>query len=237
MPPSDVANATMSVSRLTLGNPAPARPMASERARRALNVVVAAVGLLLAAPLMGLIALAVWITSDGPVFYRQTRIGLDRRGGLGGNYRRKRDLGGKPFTIIKFRTMRTDARAARQEWASPDDPRVTSVGRVLRRYRLDELPQLLNVLRGEMNVVGPRPEQPKIFADLRSQVPGYSLRQRVRPGITGWAQINHHYDVTLEDVRQKVAYDLEYLRRSSFAHDLRIMLQTVPTMVLKRGGW
>jgi lipopolysaccharide/colanic/teichoic acid biosynthesis glycosyltransferase len=209
----------------------------AELARRALNVAVAAVGLVLAAPVMGAVAFAVWLTSPGPIFYRQTRIGLDRRRGLGGNYRRSVDLGGKPFTILKFRTMRADAGKAPQVWASQDDPRVTRVGRVLRRYRLDELPQLLNVLRGEMNVVGPRPEQPTIFASLREQVAGYSLRQRVRPGITGWAQINHHYDVTVEDVRRKVAYDLEYLERSSVTEDLRIMLQTVPSVVLKLGGW
>ncbi len=211
----------------------------SERARRVLNVFAAAIGLVVAAPIMAVIALAVRLSSPGPVFYRQTRIGLDRRRGFGGNSRRVVDLGGKPFTIYKFRTMRTgvDGKPADQVWATPDDPRITRVGRVLRQFRLDELPQLFNVLRGDMNVVGPRPEQPRIFATLRTQVPGYPLRQRVRPGITGWAQINHHYDLSLEDVTKKVSLDLEYLQRQSVAEDLKIMLQTVPTVALKRGAW
>jgi lipopolysaccharide/colanic/teichoic acid biosynthesis glycosyltransferase len=237
MPPSDLAAAVASAPSQVLGRSNPVHLAPSERARRAVNVAVAAVGLLLVTPVMALIALAIRLTSPGPIFYRQTRIGLDRRHGLGGNYRRRVDLGGKPFTILKFRTMRTDRGGAPEVWASADDPRVTPLGRVLRKYRLDELPQLLNVLRGEMNVVGPRPEQPTIFASLRAQVPGYSLRQRVRPGITGWAQINHHYDVTVEDVRRKVGLDLEYLGRSSVTEDLRIMLQTVPAVVLRQGGW
>ncbi len=210
----------------------------AERARRAVNVAVAAIGLVAAAPVMAVVALAIRLTSPGPVFYRQTRIGLDRRRGFGGNTRRVVDLGGQPFTIYKFRTMRVQTDEGDAEvWAAPDDPRVTPLGRVLRQYRLDELPQLFNVLRGDMNVVGPRPEQPQIFASLRRQVPGYPLRQRVRPGITGWAQINHHYDVTIEDVHTKVAFDLEYLGRQSVAEDLKIMARTLPAVALKRGAW
>src|SRR3954462_15528910 len=117
------------------------------------------------------------------------------------------------------------------------DPRVTSIGRLLRQYRLDELPQLINVLRGEMNIVGPRPERPTIVAELREHIAEYPLRQRARPGITGLAQINHHYDRSLEDVRTKVHYDLEYIRRQCVAKDLRIMLKTVPVILLRRGGW
>ncbi len=211
---------------------------AAGRGRRMLNVAVAAIGLVAAAPIMAVIAVAIRLTSPGPVFYRQTRIGLDRRHTFGGNTRRVVDLGGRPFTIYKFRTMTDGTNDVRtQQWAEPDDPRVTPVGRVLRKYRLDELPQLFNVLRGDMNVVGPRPEQTRIFASLRRQVPGYSLRQRARQGITGWAQVNHHYDRSLEDVRKKLALDLEYLTRQSVGEDLRIMLRTVPTVALKRGAW
>jgi len=187
----------------------------TESMRRTLNVLVAAMTLLLAAPLLLLIALAVKLSSPGPVIYRQVRVGVDRRR-PGSRYHGRRlvDHGGRLFTMYKFRTMRHTDRAA-EVWASPDDRRVTRVGRLLRRYRLDELPQLVNVIRGEMNVVGPRPEQPKIFASLRDQVEQYPLRQRALPGITGWAQVNQSYDRCLEDVRHKVRYDIEYLRRAS----------------------
>ena len=217
----------------------PRRAAQEDRARRALNVAVASLGLLVGSPVMLLIAAVVKLTSRGPVLYRQTRIGLDRRapGNDGGNHRRSRDFGGRPFTIYKFRTMRVGDDAEAQVWAAQDDPRVTAVGRLLRKLRLDELPQLVNVLKGDMNVVGPRPEQPEIFADLRKQVHQYSERQRVRPGITGWAQINHHYDESVEDVRRKVAFDLEYIARQSLTEDLKIMLLTAPTVVLRKGGW
>lgn len=209
-----------------------------DAARRALNVAVAASGLVLTAPLMALIAAAVRLTSGGPVIYRQQRVGVDRRAGRSaGNFRRGEDLGGRPFTIYKFRTMRPNCDAEAQIWASPDDPRVTSVGRLLRKYRLDELPQLFNVLRGDMNVVGPRPEQPRIFADLRTSIDNYPVRQQVLPGITGWAQINHHYDTSVDDVRRKVEYDLEYVRRRSAAIDVWIMLKTFPVVLRKRGAW
>jgi lipopolysaccharide/colanic/teichoic acid biosynthesis glycosyltransferase len=122
-------------------------------------------------------------------------------------------------------------------WAQPDDPRVTAIGRILRKYRLDELPQLWNVMRGDMNIVGPRPEQPAIFVKLRDQIDGYGARQQVRPGITGWAQVNHNYDQCLEDVRRKVSFDLEYIARRSLATDLKIMALTVPVMVFRKGAW
>lgn len=211
----------------------------SEAARRALNIAVAGIGLLLVTPLMCLIAVLIKLTSRGPVLYTQTRVGIDRRGVRDGpsNHRRTDDQGGKPFTIYKFRTMyAADTRTAPEVWATHDDPRVTPVGRVLRKYRLDELPQFLNVLRGDMNVVGPRPEQPKIFARLRDQVPGYQGRQQVPPGITGWAQVNQRYDTSIDDVRRKVSLDLEYVARRSVFEDLRILARTVP-VVLNKGGW
>jgi lipopolysaccharide/colanic/teichoic acid biosynthesis glycosyltransferase len=210
----------------------------AEGARRALNVAVAIVGLVVAAPVMALVALLIKLTSPGPVFFVQTRVGLDRRRPLKGpgDDRRQLDLGGKPFRIYKFRTMRVQAKVV-QVWASPDDPRITPLGRVLRKYRLDELPQLFNVLLGDMNMVGPRPEQPGIVTDLQQRITSYSLRHKVRPGITGWAQINHHYDRSIEDVRRKVSLDLEYIGRRSFTEDLKIMLRTVPAVVLRKGGW
>ena len=212
----------------------------SEGVRRALNVTVAAFGVILTAPAMAAIALLIKLTSRGPVFYTQLRVGIDRRtpGEPTGNSRRHVDHGGKPFKIYKFRTMtaRNDA-TADEVWAARQDPRVTSIGRILRQYRLDELPQLLNVLRGEMDVVGPRPEQPSIFARLRQEIHRYEERQRVRPGITGWAQINQNYDSCLDDVRRKLQYDLEYIHRQSPLEDLRIMVRTLPAVILKRGGW
>ena len=216
------------------------RPRDRERtARRLLNFVVAAVGLVVTFPLMLFIAALIKLTSRGPVLFAQTRVGLDRRAlsNAGGNTRRHTDQGGQPFTMYKFRTMRPARPEDPQTWASPDDGRVTLVGRVLRKFRLDELPQLFNVLTGDMNVVGPRPEQPTIFVYLREQIEGYQRRQRVRPGITGWAQINQGYDMTVGDVRRKVNYDLEYIRHQSALEDLRIMLRTVPVMVLQRGAW
>jgi lipopolysaccharide/colanic/teichoic acid biosynthesis glycosyltransferase len=214
----------------------------SEGLRRALNLTVAALGLVVTAPLMAAIALAIKLTSRGPVFYTQTRVGIDRRaqGVPPGNTRRQQDYGGKPFRIFKFRTMTAPGPAAREAaevWARPDDPRVTALGRILRLYRLDELPQLLNVLRGDMNVVGPRPEQPTIFQRLRAQIERYQERQRVRPGITGWAQVNQQYDRSVEDVRRKLQLDLEYISRQSVGQDLAIMLRTLPVVVGKQGAW
>jgi lipopolysaccharide/colanic/teichoic acid biosynthesis glycosyltransferase len=189
---------------------------------------------------MAAIALLIKLTSRGPVFYTQLRVGIDRRtpGEPAGNSRRHVDHGGKPFKIYKFRTMTARGDATADEvWAARQDPRVTSIGRILRQYRLDELPQLLNVLRGEMDVVGPRPEQPSIFARLRQEIHRYEERQRVRPGITGWAQINQNYDSCLDDVKRKLQYDLEYIHRQSALEDLRIMMRTLPAVILKRGGW
>jgi lipopolysaccharide/colanic/teichoic acid biosynthesis glycosyltransferase len=210
------------------------------RGNRILNFVIALVALITFLPVLLIIALLVWLTSRGPILYTQTRVGLDRREPLDArwNHRRERDLGGEPFTIYKFRTMRVNAEhGSGAVWAQMRDPRVTPVGRFLRQYRLDELPQLLNVLRGEMNIVGPRPERPTIFAELREHIAEYPLRQRAKPGITGLAQINHHYDRSLDDVRTKVQYDLEYIRRQSVTEDLLIMLKTLPVILWRRGGW
>ncbi|HRP07955.1 MAG TPA: sugar transferase [Gemmatimonadales bacterium] len=207
---------------------------------RALNVAVALVGLLLTLPLWLVIAALIKLTSRGPVFYTQTRVGIDSRRDRGGrtDSRRVQDIGGKPFVIYKFRTMTVDAEQhGNAVWATAGDQRVTSVGGFLRSCRLDELPQLINVLRGEMNIVGPRPERPQLFAELREQIPDYQLRQRVPPGITGHAQVHLQYDTSVEDVRKKVQHDLEYISRRSAWEDFRIMLKTIPVMLFRKGGW
>lgn len=205
-----------------------------ELALRAINMVVAAIALVLLSPIILVIAVLIRLDSPGPVFYRQVRVGLDRRTPEGTEEtigRRVSDIGGKPFEIFKFRTMRTDAEdESGPVWASNDDPRVTRVGRILRRTRLDEIPQFWNVLRGEMSIVGPRPERPTFVQQLRDEIEGYPLRQQVPPGITGWAQVNRPPDQTVEDVRQKVGFDLEYLDRRSVWFDLWIMLKTFPVM-------
>ena len=213
----------------------------SDRNVRRLNVAVAAAGILLTVPIMILIAIALRLTSPGPILYRQERVGHNRRryrGHGSENRRRSRNAGGRIFTMYKFRTMHTEEVEAspRAVWACQGDPRITPVGAFLRQHRLDELPQLFNVLRGDMNVVGPRPEQPEIFQELRSRVEAYPERQAVLPGITGWAQINCGYDQSLDDVRRKVALDLEYIHRRSPGEDLRIMVRTVPVMFGARGS-
>ena len=206
---------------------------------RSLNVTVAVLGIIITAPFVVLIALAIKLSSPGAIVYTQTRVGLDRRASRGDRHqsRREEDLGGRVFTIYKFRSMRVDAEVPGEAvWASKDDPRITAIGALMRKTRLDELPQLLNVLRGEMNVVGPRPERPSIFLSLRTQVDNYHLRQRVKPGITGWAQINQAYDSSVEDVKSKVALDLEYITNRSLWLDLKIMASTLPVMIGRKGA-
>jgi lipopolysaccharide/colanic/teichoic acid biosynthesis glycosyltransferase len=211
----------------------------SEALNRLLNVFIALLALIVLGPVMVLIALAVKLTSRGPIFYVQDRVGVDRRRRAvsPGEDRRRSNVGGRPFRILKFRSMRDDAEAGTGAvWATQQDPRVTPVGDFLRKTRLDELPQLINVVLGDMNIVGPRPERPSIFAELRENIDGYQLRQQARPGITGWAQINHSYDTSLDDVRVKIQLDLEYLARQSLAEDLKIMMRTLPVMIFKRGS-
>jgi lipopolysaccharide/colanic/teichoic acid biosynthesis glycosyltransferase len=205
-----------------------------------MNVALAAIGLILAAPIMFVFAILVRLTSRGPIFYTQARVGLDRRRGPSEPRvyeRRTRDLGGRPFLILKFRTMRKDAETNGAVWAVRRDARVTPIGRVMRKYRIDEIPQLFNVIRGDMNIVGPRPERPSIFSRLCDDIAEYPLRQRARPGITGLAQVNQAYDTSIDDVRTKVRYDLQYIERRGVARDLLIMARTVPVMIFRKGGW
>ena len=206
-----------------------------------MNIIIASLALLLVSPVMLVFAVLVKLTSPGPIFYTQPRIGIDRRRSSDGSRmydRRTRDLGGLPFMIYKFRTMYVGAETRhRAMWATKEDARTTPVGRLMRTLRVDELPQLFNVINGDMNIVGPRPERPSIFSRLRLDIADYTLRQRTKPGITGWAQINQSYDTNLDDVRRKVHYDLEYLQRQGVGEDLMIMAKTVPVILFRKGGW
>lgn len=189
--------------------------------RRVLDLGLS-VGLLLAAlPVMLIIALAIKADGPGPIFYHQTRVGLN----------------GRPFQILKFRSMRTDAeREGAPQWAATDDPRVTRVGRFLRRMRLDELPQLFNVLAGDMSLIGPRPERPEFVRILGGSIPYYQERHRIRPGLTGWAQVRHDYGGTLDGARAKLEYDLYYLKNQTLLLDFSILLQTVRIVALGHGA-
>ncbi len=208
---------------------------------RAMNIIIASIALVLVSPVMLVLAVLVKLTSPGPIFYSQPRVGIDRRRLSVGSKtfdRRTRDLGGLPFMIYKFRTMYVGAEPGRYAvWATEGDARVTPIGQLMRKLRVDELPQLFNVINGDMNIVGPRPERPSIFSRLCVDVTDYPLRQRAKPGITGWAQINQSYDTSLDDVRRKVRYDLEYLQRKGVREDLRIMAKTVPVVLFRKGGW
>lgn len=183
--------------------------------KRVADLCVASIGLVLAAPVGLLIALAIRLGDGGPVFYSQMRVGQN----------------GVPFRLYKFRTMRVDAENGRSVWASTNDPRVTRVGRWLRRMRFDELPQLYNVLIGQMSLVGPRPERPDIVDELSATLPFYAERHLVKPGITGWAQISYRYGASIEDARRKLQYDLYYLKHMCFELDMVILFRTLGTFL------
>ena len=187
----------------------------------AYSFALAFTGVILAAPVMLLVALLVRLSSPGPVLLRQTRVGLH----------------GEPFTVYKFRSMYQDAEARTGAvWAVKNDPRITRVGLYLRRFRLDELPQLFNVLKGDMSIAGPRPERPEFVATLAEQIPFYRQRHGVKPGITGWAQISYKYGDTIEDTMMKLEYDLYYIKHLSMSLDLYIYFHTFKTMLLRRGA-
>jgi len=196
-------------SRITLG------------LKRTLDIVFGVLGLTIAAPIMLLVALAIKLDSKGPVLYRQERVGYRRR----------------HFEVLKFRSMRTDAEQNNQaQWAQQNDPRVTRIGGFLRRYRLDELPQFINVIRGDMSFVGPRPERPVFVDVLRQQISYYDERHSARPGLTGWAQVRYPYGSTVEDAYRKLEYDLFYLKNMSLPFDCAIILQTVRTVLTGKGA-
>jgi sugar transferase (PEP-CTERM system associated) len=192
-----------------------------EISKRASDIALAFAGLVASSPLLALAALALRISSPGPIFYAQTRVGRN----------------GVPFTIYKLRSMRVNAEALTGAvWSTRNDPRVTPVGRFLRRTRLDELPQLWNVLRGDMSFVGPRPERPEFVADLTRQIPFYGQRHVVRPGLTGWAQVRHTYGSTIDDAQEKLQYDLFYIKHMSLSFDLYVLLETVKTVLVRSGS-
>lgn len=190
-----------------------------EAAKRMLDLSIASLILLLGLPLWILIAFAIRLESPGPALYKQERVGKD----------------GVAFNILKFRSMRQDAEKTGPQWAHKRDPRVTRVGRVLRKLHLDEVPQMINILRGQMSLVGPRPERPVFVDQLTEEIPMYPRRLKVRPGITGWAQVKHKYDETIDDVRKKVEYDFYYIENMSLRMDFKILLNTVYHMLLWRG--
>lgn len=223
--------------------------------KRVLDIVTAGTLLVLLAPVMLLVVIAVRLTSRGPVIFRQTRVGLnlrqkkkDRRAFTGtsapdgverrnpSNSRRRDGGYGKPFTLYKFRTMTVDAEKNGPQFATKGDTRVTSIGRFLRKTRLDELPQLWNVLRGEMSFVGPRPERPEFIAGLSSEIPNYINRLGLKPGLTGLAQIINGYDNDIESFKRKVNLDLLYLQNCCIWNDLKIMVRTIRVVLTGSGA-
>jgi sugar transferase (PEP-CTERM system associated) len=188
--------------------------------KRLIDLMAAAIGLVLLLPLALIVAAVISLDSPGPIFYRQSRVGLH----------------GQPYVMWKFRSMRQDAESEGACWAAEGDPRVTRVGRWLRKWRIDELPQLINVLKGDMSLVGPRPERPMFVQELRGFIPFYDVRHTVRPGITGWAQIRFRYGASAEDTHVKLQYDLYYVKNLSLSLDARILLETVRVVLIGEGA-
>jgi sugar transferase (PEP-CTERM system associated) len=188
--------------------------------KRSFDLVCSMLILVLTFPLMLLAALAVWLEDRGPVFYAQERVGKD----------------GKPFRVLKFRSMRTDAeKAGKPQWAAQNDPRVTRVGNFMRKTRIDELPQILNVFKGEMSFVGPRPERPYFVEQLIEVVPYYNVRHSIKPGITGWAQVRYGYGSSAEDALQKLQYDLYYVKNNSLFLDVLVLINTLKVVLFRSG--
>jgi sugar transferase (PEP-CTERM system associated) len=188
--------------------------------KRLIDLGLAALGGVLAVPPAALTAAAIWLESGRPVLYRQERVGEN----------------GRTFTLYKFRSMRTDAEAGTPIWARDDDDRVTAVGRIIRKTRLDEMPQLWNVLRGDMSFVGPRPERPFFVEQLSAQIPFYQQRHAVKPGVTGWAQVKYRYGASVEDAMEKLRYDLYYIKNLSLGFDFTIMFDTVKVILFGKGA-
>jgi lipopolysaccharide/colanic/teichoic acid biosynthesis glycosyltransferase len=218
-------------------------------ATRTFDVIASLAALTALAPLFLIITVAIRSTSPGPTFYRQTRVGRNLRGrsrrpdsvASGPQDRRKKDrrssfAHGRHFQIYKFRTMVVNAEEYGPQWSRPDDPRITPVGRFLRKARLDETPQFYNVLRGDMSILGPRPERPYFVKQFVESIPNYSERLRVRPGITGLAQVTLDYDSSIDDVKKKLEHDLQHVRRKSFRRDLRILARTLYVVLTGKGS-
>ncbi len=216
----DAFGLNASVEETLLASLSNAETSWADTTRRILDIVFSMATLLLTLPLLLLLACLIKLDSTGPALYRQERVGLH----------------GRSFWLLKLRSMRIDAEAAGPRWAASRDPRVTRLGRILRLTRMDELPQLLNVLGGSMSLVGPRPERPCFVRHLTEIVPHFGERIRVKPGITGWAQVNYPFCATVEDAREKLAYDLYYLRHRTLVLDLRILLATAWVVVTGSGA-
>ena len=193
---------------------------ARQIAKRAFDILCSSILLLLASPVMLLTILAIKLDSPGPIIYRQERVGL----------------GGRIFMCLKFRSMRTDAeKDGVARWAAKNDSRITRIGAFIRKTRIDELPQLLSVLKGEMSLVGPRPERPSFVAQLKEQIPFYDVRHSVKPGVTGWAQVRYSYGASLEDARRKHQFDLYYVKNNSLFLDLLVLIETVSVVLFREG--
>ncbi|HEY8351792.1 MAG TPA: exopolysaccharide biosynthesis polyprenyl glycosylphosphotransferase, partial [Sphingomonadales bacterium] len=188
--------------------------------KRLFDVTTSLLLLLLTLPILIVTAIAIKVTSPGPVFYRQERVGQ----------------GGRTFMVLKFRSMRTDAERNGPQWAQANDDRVTPVGRLIRTARIDEIPQIFNVLKGDMSFVGPRPERPVFVEQLAKEIPFYLERHRVKPGITGWAQINYPYGASVEDARHKLQYDLYYIKNYSIFLDFLVLIQTLRVVLWPEGA-
>ncbi len=188
--------------------------------KQVIGSFIALLGLMISLPISLLVGIVIKLESEGPIFFKQTRVGHD----------------GKVFTLVKFRSMRKDAEKDGAKWARKDDDRVTKVGRIIRKLRIDEIPQMWNVLKGDMNFVGPRPERPEFVESLRKQIRFYDQRHTVKPGITGWAQINYPYGASIEDAKRKLEYDLYYIKHMSILLDLYIILKTVKTILFRQGS-
>jgi len=196
-------------------------PRSKDRLRRMSDILLALLGFVATAPVLLVTSLAIKLEDGGPVLYRQERIGLE----------------GRPFTLYKFRSMREDAeRDGTPAWASERDMRITGVGRIIRKLRIDELPQFWNVLRGDMTLVGPRPERPYFVGQFSQSIPFYDFRHAVRPGITGWAQVSFRYGASLEDTRRKLSYDLYYIKNRGILLDVVILLKTVSVVLRGEGA-
>ncbi|MBK9135241.1 MAG: TIGR03013 family PEP-CTERM/XrtA system glycosyltransferase [Betaproteobacteria bacterium] len=189
--------------------------------KRVFDIVCATLLFLVAAPIMAVTALLIRLESRGPVFYRQERVGLN----------------GRPFLVTKFRSMRTDAeKDGKPRWAAANDDRITRVGRVIRRLRIDELPQIFNVLKGDMSLVGPRPERPYFVEQLTQKIPFYAVRHSVKPGVTGWAQVRYAYGATVEDSQEKLQFDLYYVKNHTLFLDLVVLLETIGVVLTGKGA-
>ncbi|MFA6342641.1 MAG: exopolysaccharide biosynthesis polyprenyl glycosylphosphotransferase, partial [Fibrobacteraceae bacterium] len=195
-------------------------PFWQVRVKRMMDITVASILLFLTSPLLLLASVAIKLDSKGPIFYSQERVGLY----------------GKRFMVHKFRTMRTDAEKDGPQWAKKIDTRITRAGLFLRKTRIDELPQLLCVLNGDMSMVGPRPERAFFIEQLREQVPFYISRLKMKPGLTGWAQVRHHYDTSIEDVQKKLQYDMYYFENMSLLLDIQILFRTIYVVLTGKGA-